>query len=411
MSGYFSEKTIWLIGLLWGVAGTLQAQPPRKALFVIVDGISYDQLRSVPTPQLDSLGRFAPTYVGGQVRTYTQTPTISAVGYNSLLTGTWVNKHNVWGNDIREPNYHYWSIFRFFQQQRPGGTTAVFSSWLDNRTRLLGDGLPQTGYFRPTWHTDGLELDTLGFPHDKNRDFMHRIDEQVSTLAAEAIRSKAPDLTWVYLEYTDDMGHLHGDAPPFRRAIGLMDAQIGRLRRAVAFRQKTYGEDWLVLVTTDHGRDPKAGMNHGGQSARERSTWLATNATGLNSRFEKDTVAIVDLMPTLARHLGLALPQTQAWEVDGVPLIGPLSVSELRAEKRGQALEVHWQVHEPAGQARLWLATTNHFETGGQDVYRLMGTVPVAGGRARLDVSQLPAGFYKIVLEAPHNALNRWVVE
>ena len=396
--------------LLGAAAATAQpAARPRKALFVIVDGIAADQLRRVPTPELDALGHFALAYVGGQPHTYTQTPTISAVGYNSLLTGTWVNKHNVWGNDIREPNYHYHSIFRFFQQQRPGGTTAVFSSWLDNRTRLLGDNLPQTGPQRLTYHFDGLELDTLGFPHDTARRFMHLIDEHVTDAAAACLRQQAPDLTWVYLEYPDDMGHRHGDALPFYQAIALMDRQIGRLRAAIAYREKTFGEDWLLLVTTDHGRDPRRGMNHGGQSARERSTWVAAHATGLNAHFARDTVAIVDLLPTLARHLGLHLPQAQAWEIDGVPLIGPVSVSHAEAERTGNALAVRWRVHDTAGQLRIWLTTTNHFETGGRDLYRLLGQWPVAAGQARLE--GLPPGFYKIVIEAPHNSLNRWVVE
>ena len=76
---------------------------------------------------------------------YSQTSTISAVGYNSLLTGTWVNKHNVWGNDIKDPNYHYPTIFRLFKETYPTKKTAIYSSWLDNRTKLVGDGLPATG--------------------------------------------------------------------------------------------------------------------------------------------------------------------------------------------------------------------------------------------------------------------------
>ena len=32
-----------------------------------------------------------------------------------MITGTWANKHNVWGNGIENPNYNYWTIFRFLK--------------------------------------------------------------------------------------------------------------------------------------------------------------------------------------------------------------------------------------------------------------------------------------------------------
>lgn len=40
-----------------------------------------------------------------------------------------------------------------------------------------------------------------------------------------------------------------------------------------------------------------------------------------------------------------------------------------------------------------------------------MDEVPVKTGHALLDVSKLPASFYKIVLEGRYNTLNRWIVE
>src|SRR5882762_5591246 len=87
----------------------------KKAIFVIVDGIPADVIEKLSTPALDSIakaGAYMRAYVGGENGEYSQTPTISAVGYNSLLTGTWVNKHNVWDNDIKDPNYNYPTIFR-----------------------------------------------------------------------------------------------------------------------------------------------------------------------------------------------------------------------------------------------------------------------------------------------------------
>jgi predicted AlkP superfamily pyrophosphatase or phosphodiesterase len=103
----------------------------KKAVFVIADGIPADVLEKVSTPAIDAIskkGWYSRASVGGEKGTYTETPTISAVSYNSLLTGTWVNKHNVWDNDIKAPNYHYPTIFRLLKDQYPQKKIAVFSS-------------------------------------------------------------------------------------------------------------------------------------------------------------------------------------------------------------------------------------------------------------------------------------------
>jgi predicted AlkP superfamily pyrophosphatase or phosphodiesterase len=389
------------------------AQSAKKALFVIVDGIAADVIETQPTPFLHAIakqGGLTKAHVGGEKGGYSQTPTISAVGYNSLLTGTWVNKHNVWGNDIKAPNYNYNTIFRFFKEQYPQKKTAVFSSWEDNRTKLVGEGLPATGNLTLDYHFDGLELDTVHFPHDKKRDFMHRIDEAVVDRATDCIKKEAPDLSWVYLEYTDDMGHMYGDSPEFYTAIDMMDKQMGRLWEAIQYRRKKFHEDWVIYITTDHGRDAKTGKGHGGQSDRERSTWMVTNAKGLNDYFKTGNPGIVDILPSMAQFLDIRIPRNQLMEIDGIPLTGQLSATSPQATLEAGKIKVTWKAIGKEGDAKIWVATTNTFKTGGQDDYTLMTTVPISAENAVIDVTDKTGAFYKIVIETPTNFLNRWVI-
>ena len=295
----------------------------RKALFVIVDGISADVIESTFTPNLDAIASskgYTRSTVGGEIGTASESPTISAVGYNSLLTGTWANKHNVYTNSIKAPNYAYWDIFRILKHARPGASTALFSTWEDNRTRLLGDGLPEAGGHKLDYAFDGLENDEQRFPHDDSSDYIEKIDSAVVEDAARVLRTRGPELSWVYLQHTDDIGHRFGDSPEFTQAIELMDSKLGKLWSAVQTRQREHSEDWLVVLTTDHGRDAETGKHHGKQSARERSTWIVTNSLRTNERFPSQP-SIVDILPSILKHLNIEAPAAVSAEFDGVSFI------------------------------------------------------------------------------------------
>ncbi len=407
-------KKVLLFGVLILITSGLSAQKIRKAVFVIADGIPADVVEKVATPNLDAIAReggYTRAHVGGLLGEYSETPTISAVGYNSLLTGTWVNKHNVWDNDIPDPNYHYFTIFRFLKEQYPQKKTAIFSSWEDNRTKLVGDALPATGSFAVDYHFDGLELDTVNYPHADDRIFMHRIDEAVADKAAEGIRSVAPDLTWVYLEFTDDMGHKYGDSPQFYQAVEYMDNQVGRLWDAIRYREKNFNEEWEIYITTDHGRKPDNGKGHGGQSDRERTIWIVTNAKHLNEYFYKGNPGVVDIMPSIAEFLKIKIPKENLMEIDGVPLTGKISLSDPQAHLKDGRITVKWKPQDKKGKVKVWLTTTNNFKSGGQDHYILAGTARLKDGKYTLPVEDSASPFYKIVLEAPSNMVNTWYVE
>ncbi len=406
------NQFILFLSFLFSVS-LVSAQTKNKTVFVIADGIPADVLERMDLPNIKKViaaGSYTRMYVGGDATTYNQTPTISAVGYNSLLTGTWVNKHNVPDNDIKAPNYNYQNIFRLFKSQYPTKKTAIFSSWQDNRTKLLGHHLPQAGNLEVDWHYDGYELDTVRFKHDRGRNYMHLIDEQVIQDAASTIRKNAPDLSWVYLEYTDDMGHLHGDSPEFETAVKMLDAQIGKLSEAIEYRKKQFKENWLFVITTDHGRDERTGKGHGGQSPRQRTTWMVTNYRPLNTYATRYQPAIVDIMPTINRFMNIDVPLDVKRELDGTPLIGKVSIAVPMVNFVQGNIDITWKAIEPEGKVKIWLAGTNDFKNGKPDTYRLIGEVPVKDQHAWISVKDSPSGFYKIVLEAPENTLNKWIV-
>ncbi|WP_057936764.1 alkaline phosphatase family protein [Algoriphagus resistens] len=396
---------------IWSHQGFAQ-ENEKKVLFVILDGIPADVVDSVSTPNIDKViaeGGFTLASMGGEVGGYSETPTISAVGYNSLLTGVWANKHNVWGNSIKNPNYNYWTIFRLLRASDPSKKMAIFSTWLDNRTKLVGANLPQTNHFAFDYFFDGMEVDTLNFPHGEDRLYIHQIDELVSKEAASYIRKEAPDLSWMYLEYSDDMGHNFGNSPQMTDGVQKADLQIGRVWEAIQFREKNFKEDWLLIITTDHGREAD-GFGHGGQSERERTIWIATNSKMTNSYFDQ-IPEMVDILPSMAAHLGLKIPKKRAMELDGTPFIGPVQATGLKAKQLQGKLELQWKSLSQGHKGRIWVSTTNNFRTGGLDNYWLFGEVELDDENASIALQGIQSEIYKVVLETDSNYLNYWVMK
>jgi hypothetical protein len=189
----------------------------------------------------------------------------------------------------------------------------------------------------------------------------------------------------------------------------MLDKQVHKIWQAIQYRQQNFKEDWELYITNDHGRD-SSGYNHGGQSPRERTTWIVTNAKGLNKRFTKEQPAIVDIMPSMARFLQIKIPHEQLMEVDGIPLTGKISATNARAILIKDKIRVSWKAIDKKGKAKIWLATTNTFKTGGRDKYKLVATIPAGAQKAIIDVKNTPSNFYKVVIEMPFNMLNRWIV-
>jgi predicted AlkP superfamily pyrophosphatase or phosphodiesterase len=124
----------------------------------------------------------------------------------------------------------------------------------------------------------------------------------------------AADASFVYFGAADEVAHRLGPlSPEYRDALRTIDRQIGELMAAVRARPTYDREDWLVLMTSDHGHRDRGG--HGRESLEERRVfYLASGPAAVRGR-PPESPNVVDVAATALAHMGLRIEP--AWRLDG----------------------------------------------------------------------------------------------
>ena len=298
-----------------------QKDAGKRVLLIGIDGLQYEQMQTIPTPNLDRLN-FTKAYAGGITGTETEQPTSSGPGWATLLTGVWANKHKVWSNDLYIADYHYPSFMFRTKQAVPSLSLSAVMNWVVPYFVFFIQEVPTLSYL------------SLGG------------DESVTNQVARRIVDGRSDVTFIHLDAPDHAGHAHGFSPEHTLAVVESDLLVGELLAAVAQRQvEKPAEDWLVMVVTDHGREPVTGFGHGSQTLEEKTVFIGVNKTAMNVAFSYQDEGLLyndfdglygypsqaDVAPTIFRHLGI--PIQSQWKLEGVPLIGELGVIRLMSVK------------------------------------------------------------------------------
>ena len=271
-----------------------------KHVFVIgIDGVLVEGLQEASTPVLDALiADGAVTYdafAGGELGTPTVQPTLSGPGWSSILTGVWVDKHGVTDNGFEGARYdEYPHFFVRLREQNPDAYLSSFTSWQPiNLFILEGEDYA----FTPLVLTAAEG------------------DAAVTAAVVEHLETQTPDVMFIHLDEVDHIGHTDGYSPmvpEYLAAIEMIDAQIGQMLDAVRARPTYATEDWLVLVTTDHGG---VGNGHGGQSDEEREIpFIAGGASVRNAQVISPGPGHTAIPPTAMKHLGLSIDPAWGWE-------------------------------------------------------------------------------------------------
>jgi len=278
-------------------------QRRRKVLVIGVDGVRLDVLSRLDHPALSRLqarGILRQTWTDVLPVAHTD----SGPGWATIATGVSPDKHRVRGNDFTgHALADYPDFLTRLERVAPALHTYAIASWP-----------PLTGWLATgAIFSDAIDVRVL---RDGDRFGWAAADVQITQDAASYLQSRDPDAAFVYLGNPDDVAHHRGVGDDYRSAIVAVDAQIGRLLDAVEARPGYAGEDWLIVVTTDHGQLDEGG--HGGASWQERQSFVVAAGGAIPRDPSPIQPRNVDIAATVFDHL--RIPVDAAWKLDGVPL-------------------------------------------------------------------------------------------
>jgi arylsulfatase A-like enzyme len=288
------------------VAHTGPAAEPRtrKVLLIGIDGVRSDALRRAHTPHLDRLierGAFAvDTQILGE--RYRGNDTASAPGWASILTGVWADKHGVQGTTLAGGEFErYPDFLRRFKQARPTARTAAFTTW-DEIARHLVPSTDVLKVFSPRKRSPAGYLEA---------------DRRMAEAASHHLAVDNPDAVFIYFRLPDAIGHRSGFDPgvlEYRQAIEAVDRLVGVVLRGKRVRMSFGREEWLVLVTSDHGG---RGTRHdaGHRDPAVLTVFLIVSGPAARAGAIGSPTYIVDPPVTALTHLGV--PIDAAWGLDG----------------------------------------------------------------------------------------------
>lgn len=321
------------------------ANKAGRVLILGLDGTRSELLELANMPNLNRLRATGFT----DLDAITGDVSLSGPGWASMMTGVWCDKHNVVDNDASWANSQF-NLYPHFmarvEQIKPELKTVSVSHWEPINEEILCA--------------------------DERADNCGRVDKIISKSTDAGVRDTVVDLLnfdnpdVVFVQF-DDIDHAgHGTAPymttaggfcprstgstdgactasgmnsEYIRAAQVTDGYIGDILTALYRRPNYNAENWIVILSPDHGGAGTAQNQHGFNTAQERRTFFIVSgprvvplpgrpittlaglpATTGNGSAPTDLTGakIVDVAATALFHLRIAIDPK--WGLEGQPI-------------------------------------------------------------------------------------------
>lgn len=283
---------------------------PNHVLLIGIDGINLSKILEYAYDSPDNPNSGFRTVMDQGITGATSLvghTTISGPSWSTILTGALDNKTGVINNIFNPAPYTAWpTVFNLIEYNQPGVDTSIFANW-----QYMNDIAKAGGYpvdenvfvdFVDSWEaTDRLVVDKT-------------IERILATQVADST------FVFSYQVGVDEAGHEHGgDSPQYRAAVISASQNLRLIMEAIdVWEGLNPGEEWTVIVTTDHGHQPQLGFGHGFQSPAETSSFVIFDLEGDGGNDNKQNLAYntADITPTIISLFGI--PQRS--DFDGTPM-------------------------------------------------------------------------------------------
>ncbi len=269
--------------LTFGGVLPLKAGTP-KALVIMLDGTRADVFDAAVTPNIDKLiaGEWQPGYHGAyadHARAQAESIPVSGPNHAAIATGVTAAKNRVFQNDqTKDGDYEHYPIFlEYLRQARPELSTAFFYSWSESGTIRGGS-------------------DAIAY---------HYNDDAENNRQAVEFLKNGGDMTLLFISLPDDAGHSEGFYPhsaSYLYNIAQCDRYIGNLLDAISSRSEFATEDWIIIITSDHGGYSRG---HGVTDGNAHTIPFLVCSKTVEQGFLAGTPHNYDAAPTVLAHFGL----------------------------------------------------------------------------------------------------------
>ena len=247
-----------------------EGKTEKKAIIIGYDGCRADlgafydnDNNAIPALFQDGYSLYL-TYCGGVNYPEKNTQdTSTAPGWCSILTGQWADVHGVTANYIPK-SMEAKTLMTSLTEEGIINSAMFITKWAGHFSKEKATYLPELQYCND--HALPVTFNKC----DSDELSLQAVKEELADPACS-------DFILVIFEPTDSVGHSKGfstNNPKYREAIDKADAYGYRTLEAIKARKTYDTEDWLIIITSDHGG---IRTNHGGDSIQERMTFVVMN--------------------------------------------------------------------------------------------------------------------------------------